>query len=105
MAGWVSRSQQDVIEYLQEENRLLRKQLGGKRLRLTDAQRRRLARKVGRRGLGKIETLVTPDILLRGARRPGRPKTAAEIEQLISRMAGDNPESVGLSECREKVGD
>ena len=36
-AGWVNRSQQDVIEYLQEENRILREQLGGKRLRFTDA--------------------------------------------------------------------
>ncbi len=107
VAGWVSRSQQDVIEYLQEENRLLRDRLDSKRLQITDAQRRRLARKakkVGRRGLGEIETLVTPDTLLRWhrrliakkydgsrARRPGRPKTAAEIERLILRMAGDNP--------------
>jgi hypothetical protein len=42
-AGWLNRSQQDVIEYLQEENRVLREQLGGKRLRFTDGQRRRLA--------------------------------------------------------------
>jgi len=42
-AGWVNRHQQDVIEYLQEENRALRDQLGGKRLRFTDLQRRRLA--------------------------------------------------------------
>jgi hypothetical protein len=39
-AGWVNRHQQDVIEYLQEENRALREQLGGKRLRFTDQQRR-----------------------------------------------------------------
>ena len=31
-AGWVNRYQQDVIEYLQEENRALREQLGGMRL-------------------------------------------------------------------------
>ncbi len=31
-AGWVNRSQQDVIEYLQEENRVLREQLSGQRL-------------------------------------------------------------------------
>ncbi len=107
VAGWVSRAQQDVIEYLQEENRVLREQLGAKRLRLTDAQRRRLARKaqkLGRRGLREIGTLVRPDTLLRWyrklvakkydgsqARRPGRPKAAAEIERLILRMAGDNP--------------
>jgi len=35
-AGWVNRDQQAVINYLQEENRVLREQLGSKRLRLTD---------------------------------------------------------------------
>ncbi len=34
MAGWVNRGQQQVIEYLVEENRVLREQLGGRRLRL-----------------------------------------------------------------------
>ncbi len=54
VAGWLRREQQAVIEYLKEENKVLREQMGGKRLRFTDAQRRRLARKgklVGRRGL------------------------------------------------------
>ncbi len=106
-AGWVNRHQQDVIEYLQEESRALREQLGGKRLRFTDQQRRRLAvkaKRVGRRGLFQIETLVTPDTLLRwhrqliarkydGSKRrgPGRPRTAAEIGELILRMARENP--------------
>jgi len=44
-AGWVNRDQQAIIHYLQEENRVLREQLGSKRLRLTDDQRRRLAAK------------------------------------------------------------
>ena len=44
-AGWVNRSQQDVIEYLKEENRVLREQLIARRLRFTDEQRRRLAAK------------------------------------------------------------
>ncbi len=107
VAGWVNRGQQDLIEYLQEENRVLREQLGTKRLRFTDVQRRRLAakaRKIGRKGLFEIDTLVTPDTLLRWYRRliakkydgsqargAGRPKTAAEIERLILRMARDNP--------------
>ena len=106
-AGWVNRQQQDVIEYLQEENRSLREQLGGKRLRFTDQQRRRLAAKaqvIGRRALVDIGTLVTPDTLLRWHRRliakkydgsksrsPGRPKTAVKIEELILRMARENP--------------
>jgi len=40
LAGWLNRQQQDVVEYLQEENRVLREQLGGKRIRFTDDQRR-----------------------------------------------------------------
>ena len=31
LAGWVKRHQGDVIEYLKEENRVLRQQLGGRR--------------------------------------------------------------------------
>ncbi len=42
-AGWVNRKQLDVIEYLKEENSILREQLGDKTIRLTDNQRRRLA--------------------------------------------------------------
>jgi len=43
LAGWLNRHQEDLIDYLREENRVLREQLGGRPLRLTDAQRRRLA--------------------------------------------------------------
>ena len=42
-AGWVNRHQEAVIDYLREENRILREQLGERGLRLTNAQRRRLA--------------------------------------------------------------
>lgn len=45
-AGWMNRHQAEVVAYLQEENRVLRDQLGGRRLRFTDAQRRRLTAKV-----------------------------------------------------------
>jgi hypothetical protein len=45
LAGWVNRHQQHVIEYLIEEHRVLKGQLKGRRLRLTDDQRRRLAAK------------------------------------------------------------
>src|SRR5690606_7431195 len=106
-AGWVNRAQQDVIDYLQEENRALREQLGGKRLRFTDVQRRRLAQraqKLGRRKLIELGTLVTPDTLLRWYRKliaqkydgstkrgPGRPRKPAEVEQLILTMARENP--------------
>ena len=43
IAGWVNQQQQQAIDYLREENRVLREQLGGRRLRFTDDQRRRLA--------------------------------------------------------------
>ena len=54
VAGWLQREQGEVIAYLKEENKVLRKQLGGTQIKFTDSQRRRLARKgklVGRRGL------------------------------------------------------
>ena len=111
LVGWVSRQQQDVIEYLKAENRALREQLGGKRLRFTDAQRRRLARKakpLGRRRLRELSPIVTPDTLLRwyrelvaqkydgSARRgPGRPRIAGEIQQLDPRD-GERQSAMGL---------
>ena len=52
LAGWVNRHQEDRIDYLREEHRVLREHLGPRPLRLTDAQRRRLAvrgQKLGRR--------------------------------------------------------
>ena len=45
LAGWISQHQQDVIDYLVEENRVLKEQHKGRALRLTDDQRRRLAAK------------------------------------------------------------
>ena len=68
-AGWINRHQQDLIEYLVEENHILREQVKGQRLRLTDDQRRRrLATKghrLGRQLLGRVATIVTPDTILR----------------------------------------
>ena len=43
LAGWLNQERQRVLDYLREENRVLREQPGTKRLRLTDRQRRRLA--------------------------------------------------------------
>jgi putative transposase len=45
IAGWMNQLQQQVIEYLIEENRVLREQIGTRRIRFTDDQRRRLAAK------------------------------------------------------------
>ena len=53
-----------MIDYLQAENRVLREQLGPRRLRFTDDQRIRLAARakcLGRRVLQQFETIVSPD--------------------------------------------
>jgi hypothetical protein len=66
VVGWMNRHQQVVIEYLQEEIRVLKEQLGS-RPRFTDDQRRRLAVKgksVGRKGLLRFANIVTPNTLL-----------------------------------------
>ena len=107
VSGWVHRHQLTVIEFLQAENRLLKGKLGGKRIRFTDAERALLARKakaVGRKALLKLDTIVSPDTLLRWHRRfvaqkwnfvhrrgPGRLGVMREISDLIFRMAQDNP--------------
>ena len=106
LAGWINQQQRDVIDYLREENRVLREQLGPRRVRFTDDQRVRLAAKakrLGRRALAEISSLVTPDTLLTWHRaliarkydgppkgRPGRPGVMAEIRQLVVRMASEN---------------
>ena len=106
VAGWMNQRQLQVIDYLREENRVLREQLGERRLRFTDDQRRRLAAKakgLGRKLLREIATIVTPETLLAWHRKliaqkydgsakrgPGRPHTADEIETLVVRMAEEN---------------
>ena len=42
-ALWLNRQQQEVIDYLKEENRLLKEKLNDRKLHFTDAERRRLA--------------------------------------------------------------
>src|SRR5437899_2024059 len=72
VAGWLQRHQQQVITYLIEENRVLKAQLGGRRLHLTDTERRRLAalaHPLGRKRLKEVATLATPDTLLRWYQR------------------------------------
>jgi hypothetical protein len=72
LTGWLQRRERETIAYLIEENRPLRRQLGTRRLRLTDDDRRRLAARayrVGRATLREIATIATPDTLLRWHRR------------------------------------
>ena len=107
VAGWIQRHQQQVIAYLQAENRVLKAQHGGRQLRLTDTERRRLAtlaHPLGRKRLKEIATVATPDTLMRWYKRLiadkfdgsqkrkelGRPRVSEEIEQLVMRMAEEN---------------
>jgi putative transposase len=108
LAGWIQRHQQQVITYLQAENRILKAQLRGRPLRLPDAERRRLAalaHPLGRTRLQEVATIATPETLLRWyqrliaekfdgstCRQPrGRSRVVEEIEQLVVRMAEENP--------------
>jgi len=105
LAGSLNRHQQDLIAYLVEQNRVLKEQLKGKRLLLTDEQRLRLAAKakrLGRKVLDGVATIVTPDTLMRwhrrlialkwtyAAKRVGRPGLMKKIAALIVRMARGN---------------
>ena len=62
VAGWLQRHQQQVITYLLAKNRLLKAQLGGRRFRLTDTERR--PRRVGpparSERLKEVATIATP---------------------------------------------
>jgi transposase InsO family protein len=105
LVGWLDQRPQAAVAYLVEENRILRGHVRG-RLRLTDEERRRLAghgHRLGRRRLGAVATIVTPDTILRwhrqliarkwtyAKRRGGRPGVLAEIRRLVVRMAEENP--------------
>ena len=106
LAGWMNQQQQDVVDYLREENRVLREQLGKRRLRFTDDQRRRLAvrgKKLGRSLLAEIVTLVTSATLLAWHRKlvaqkydgstnrkPGRPAKQKNLTALVIRMAEEH---------------
>ena len=75
-------------------------------MRFNDEQRRRLAVKaktLGRKLLARVATIATPETLLAWhrkliaekyygstSRRPGRPRTVAEVETLVVRMAEEN---------------
>ncbi len=107
LSGWVNRNQQKVIDYLIEENRVLKGKFRGKRIRFTDNERRRLAVKgkaLGRKLLGKVASIASPDTILAWHRKliakkwdhsakrgPGRPRVMNEIAELVVRMALENP--------------
>ena len=105
LAGVLTERERLISLYQQEEIRILREQLG-KRPRLNDDQRRRLAvlgKQLGRKVLGEWATLVTPDTIMRWYRRliaakhdfsdrrgPGRPPVINLLRKLVVRMALEN---------------
>ena len=107
LASRISRHQDHVLRYLRGENRLLKVKITGKRMQLTDTDRRRLAvlaHPLQRTQLQALSTIATPDTLRRWHRRLvdhapsltpgkrcGRPRVDEGIEPLVIRMATENP--------------
>jgi putative transposase len=85
LCGWLRHEQDAIIAFLREENRILKGRLEGRRV------------------LGQIATIVTPDTILRWHRelvarkwtytrvRAGRPGLQAHLRALVVRMATENP--------------
>ena len=106
LSGWINQHPLLIIDYLREENRVLREQLGDRRPKFNDDQRRRLATKakaLGRKILADVAGIVTPETLLAWHRKliaqkydgtpnraPGRPRVDGELEALVVRMAKEN---------------
>jgi putative transposase len=104
---WLGEHQARVIEYHRAENAALLERLGKHRLRLTDGERRRLAKlgkALGRKALQQVATIATPDTILRWYRElvaakydgskkrgPGRPRKSVEMVLLLLEMATRNP--------------
>jgi transposase len=109
LAGWINPQQQTLIEFQPLQIEALLKQLGKKRILLSDDQRKLLAVKgktIGRKGLKEVSLIVTPDTILRWHRKlvaqkwdyterrktkPGRPQVSDEIKKLVLQMAKQNP--------------
>jgi len=107
LAGWLRHRQQQIIEFQNNQMTSLLKQMGKKRILLTDDQRRLLAVKgkaLGRKTLRELTTIVTPDTILcwhreliarkwdHSAQRKtvGRPRLRQVIVDYILRFAREN---------------
>ena len=130
VAGHVNEEILKRNEYLAAENEILRSKIKG-RIRLTDAERIRLAKlghELGRKALEGIAAIVKPETILawfrklvakkfdssRRPRKQGRPRTPEEIEALIVKIAEENPswgysrlvgalKNLGIKRCEETV--
>jgi putative transposase len=97
IATWMARHQERVIDYLKEEDRVLREKLGG-RTRLTAPERRRLAKlgyELGRTGLRDVACIASPDTILRWYRELVAKKYDGSTERGPARP-GSHPRSCGF---------
>ena len=89
VTSWLDRREREVVAYLIEENRVLRRQVGGRRLRLTDDDRRKLAARayrLGRQAPREVAAIATPTRCSAGTGNsspangltPGRERRVAE---------------------------
>ena len=105
VAGWVNQRQNYALDYLKEENQILKSKIKTKRIRFTYSERKRLAvraKRVGRKRLEQIANIASPDTLLGWYRKliawkwtfsrkgPDRHRTKKDIVELILRMAREN---------------
>ncbi len=118
------------IEFLAAENAILRARIEG-RVLLTQTEKEkliRLARELGKTALAEVATIVKPETILRWAReqvakkftsepthrRPGRPKTSDELEELVVAIALENRswgktricgelKKLGIETCRQTI--
>ena len=109
--GLLSLSDRDKdteILVLRHQIAVLERQLGGRKVRFTPADRVLLAallHRLGPRALGRMRLLVRPDTVLRWHRdlvrkrhaarsrpgRPGRPRTVRSVRVLVLRLVRENP--------------
>jgi len=103
VAGWIQRQQLDVIEFQQEQLRVYREKMKGKRLRFTDDERRRLAakaKKLGRKALHDLETIFQP----RTPKWPDRVRPMTESGVFPRQGRGKTPDSGKVIESYEVPG-
>ena len=107
LAGWLNQHQQIVIDYLSEENRVLREQIGHRRLHFTDDQRRRLAvraKELSRSALTQVANIVTPETLLAWHRKLIANKYDSKVPAFRSMSVRITTRSIGFINGRQTVG-
>jgi len=107
VSAWMTKFQQELIDYVLTENQVLKEKLGCKRILLNDDQRRRLAVKgkiLGRKRLQEIGTLFTPDTIIRWHRQLVAQKWNHQgLRNRIIEPGGELGKVSGPVHCRERL--